>query len=295
MSGRDLAMLAAKVVSVAYPGAIEARHFDAAIQSMRLAGNTQVDKEATWQMLVLDRQTEEKLQTLCALLRNVEAWQARGVSIPTGILLSGPPGTGKTQIARTLANESGLSFVAASTADLKANFLGQSANRVKNLFERARASAPAILFLDELDILTRDRAVSGNDAMVQEVIGQLLQEIDGIRRSTSHVFLLAATNRIDNIDPAIRSRLQEQIEIPLPNLEARIQLLEIFLRATPLDFSLAEGSSALAEKSQGMSGRDIQNWIARAEQKAVQRAIAQGGPQHFILTLQDLDRPPGCH
>ena len=228
MSGRDLAMLAAKVVSVAYPGVIEARHFYAAIQSMRVAGNTQVDKEATWQTLVLDGQTEEKLQTLCALLRNVEAWQSRGVSIPTGILLSGPPGTGKTQIARTLANESGLSFVAASTADLKANFLGQSANRVKNLFERVRASAPAILFLDELDILTRDRSVSGNDALLQEVIGQLLHEIDGIRRSTAHVFLLAATNRVDDVDAAIRSRIQEQIEIPLPNLEARVRLLEIF-------------------------------------------------------------------
>ncbi len=294
MSGRDLAMLAANVVAKAYPGAIEARHFYAAIQSMRVAGNTQVDKEATWQTLVLDPHTEEKLRTLCALLRNVEAWKARGASIPTGILLSGPPGTGKTQIARTLANESGLSFVAASTADLKANFLGQSANRVKNLFERVRASAPAILFLDELDILTRDRAVSGNDALLQEVIGQLLQEIDGIRCSTSHVFLLAATNCIDNIDPAILSRLQEKIEIPLPNLEARIQLLDIFLRAKPQNFSLAEVSRALAEQSHGMSGRDIQNWIARAEQKAVQRAITQGGPQHFILTFDDLDRLPGC-
>ena len=295
MSGRDLAMLAAKVVAVAYPGSIEARHFDAAIQSMRVAGNTQVDKQATWQTLVLDRHTEEKLRTLCSLLRNVEAWKARGVSIPSGILLSGPPGIGKTQIARTLANESGLSFVAASTADLKANFLGQSANRVKNLFERVRASAPAILFLDELDVLTRDRSVSGNDALVQEVIGQLLHEIDGIRRSTAHVFLLAATNRVDDVDAAIRSRIQEQIEIPLPNLEARVRLLEIFLRAKPLDFSLAEVSSAFAEQSHGMSGRHIQNWIARAEQKAVQRAITQGGPQHFILTLQDLDGPPGYH
>jgi SpoVK/Ycf46/Vps4 family AAA+-type ATPase len=287
MSGRDLAMLAAQVVAMAYPGAIEARHFYMAIQSMRVAGNTQVDKEATWQTLALDRHTEEKLQTLCALLRNVEAWQLRGVSIPTGILLSGPPGTGKTQIARTLANESGLAFVAASTADLKANFLGQSAHRVKDLFERVRASAPAILFLDEMDVLTRDRDVSGNDALVQEIIGQLLQEIDGIRRSTTHVFLLAATNRVDQIDAAIRSRFQEQIEIPLPNLEARMRLLDIFLRAKPLEVSLAEVSRALAEQSHGMSGRDIQNWIARAEQKAVQRAILQGGPQHFMLRLGD--------
>ena len=148
--------------------------------------------------------------------------------------------------------------------------------------------------MDELDILTRDRAVSGNDALRQEVIGQLLQEIDGIRRSTAHVFLLAATNRVDDVDAAIRSRIQEKIEIPLPNLEARVRLLEIFLYAKPLDFSLAEVSRALADKSHGMSGRDIQNWIARAEQKAVQRAIAQGGPQHFILTFDDLDRLPGC-
>ncbi len=105
------------------------------------------------------------------------------------------------------------------------------------------------------------------------------------------MFLLAATNRIDDVDAAIRSRIQEQIEIPLPNLEARVRLLEIFLCAKPLDFSLAEVSSALAEQSHGMSGRDIQNWIARAEQKAVQRAIAQGGPQHFILNIKDLDGP----
>ena len=112
----------------------------------RMAGNTLADKEATWKTLVLDTQTEKILQTLCTLLRNVAAWKVRGVSVPTGILLSSPPGIGKTQIARTLANESELSFVAASTADLKANFLGQSANRVKNLFERVRASAPAICF-----------------------------------------------------------------------------------------------------------------------------------------------------
>ena len=102
-------------------------------------------------------------------------------------------------------------------------------------------------------------------------------------------------NRVDQIDAAIRSRFQEQIEIPLPNLEARIQLLDIFLRAKSLDFSLVEASHALGEKSQGASGRDIKNWIARAEQKAVQRAILQDGPQHFILTFEDLDGPPGSH
>ena len=86
--------------------------------------------------LVLEVETEQKLKTHCSLLQNLEAWRAKGISAPTGLLLVGPPGTGKTQIARTLANESGLSLVGATTADIKANFLGQSANRVKQLFER---------------------------------------------------------------------------------------------------------------------------------------------------------------
>ena len=289
MSGRNLAMLASKVVAAAYPGEVEARHFYSALQSLRAAGNTQVDEEATWRTLILPQETEEKLRALCALLGNVEAWKARGVSIPTGLLLVGPPGVGKTQIARTLANESGLSFVAATTADLKANFLGQSGNRVKELFGRARASAPGILFLDEIDILTRDRAVSGNDPLLQEVIGQLLQEIDGIRRSTAHVFLLAATNHAGHVDAAIRSRLQEQIEIPLPDLEARVRLLKIFLRSKPVNFPLAGASRSLAQQTEGMSGRDLHNWVARAEHKAVQRAIVRGGPLHFTLTLDDFN------
>ena len=286
-SGRDLAMLAGKVRTLAYPGEFTAQHFHAAIASMRRASSTPVDENATWETLVLDKATKEKLQVLCALLGNTEAWKARGVSIPRGLLLCGPPGTGKTQIARTLANESGLSFLSATTADLKANFLGQSANRVQQLFARARASAPTILFLDELDILTRDRTVSGNDSLVQEIIGQLLQEIDGVRRSEAHIFLLAATNHVDHVDASIRDRLQEVIPVPLPGLEARARLLEIFLAGRPLDFPLADVLHPLAERYDGCSGREIKNRVARAEQRAVLRAIQRGGPEHCTLTLED--------
>ncbi len=287
MSGRNLAMLAGKVFAAAYPGEIAVHHFQSAIQTMRVAGNTSVDEEATWKTLVLDEETEQKLKTLCSLLKNVEAWKAQGVSIPTGVLLVGPPGTGKTQIARTLANESGLSFIGASTADIKANFLGQSANRVQQIFARARAAAPGILFLDELGVLARDRTVSGSDALLQEIIGQLLQEMDGIQTSKAHVFLLAATNHADQVDTAILSRLQQQIEIPLPDIKARIRLLSIYLREKRLALQLTDACNKLAEVSTGMSGRDIKNWIARAEQKAVERAIAQGGPEHFLLEFED--------
>jgi transitional endoplasmic reticulum ATPase len=142
---------------------------------------------------VLDAGVLERLKLTCLLVRDTESWRAQGVTVPRSLLLTGPPGVGKTEIGRTLANESGLGFLAATTADVKANFLGQSGNRVKQLFERARANAPVILFLDELDIIAPAR-MGGNDPLTDEIVGQLLQELDGIQSRDSEVFLLAATN-----------------------------------------------------------------------------------------------------
>jgi SpoVK/Ycf46/Vps4 family AAA+-type ATPase len=204
--------------------------------------------------------------------------------------LTGPPGTGKTEIARTLANEGGLGFLAATTADVKANFLGQSGNRVKQLFERARANAPVILFLDELDIIAPARSGS-NDALTDEIVGQLLQELDGIQSRDSEVFLLAATNHAEQIDRAVLSRFQETLAIPLPDLAGRERLLTVLLQKKKVAFSLEEGTPALAAASEGMSGRDLGSWIGRAEQKALVRAIAAGGPEHFALALADFDQP----
>jgi SpoVK/Ycf46/Vps4 family AAA+-type ATPase len=208
------------------------------------------------------------------------------------LLLEGPAGSGKTEIARTLANEGGLGFLAATTADVKANFLGQSGNRVKQLFERARANAPVILFLDELDIIAPARSGS-NDALTDEIVGQLLQELDGIQSRDSEVFLLAATNHADQIDRAVLSRFQETLAIPLPDLAGRERLLTVLLQKKRVAFPLEEGARALAEASEGkgMSGRDLGGWIGRAEQKALLRAIAAGGPDHFALTLADFELP----
>ena len=208
-------------------------------------------------------------------LRDAEEWQAHGVSIPRSLLLAGPSGVGKTQVARTLANESGLTFIAATTADVKANYLGQSGNRVKLLFERARSSAPAILFLDELDIIAPDRAATGgNDQLTDEIVGQLLQEMDGIIARDSHVFLIAATNHLERIDAAVRSRFQEKLVIPLPNHQARVRLLTNLLAGKKIGFPLNEGTVLLADqtKDQALSGRDLEGWVQAAEQKALLRA-----------------------
>jgi SpoVK/Ycf46/Vps4 family AAA+-type ATPase len=292
MSGRDLRHLASQVRTLAYPSAPSREQYLEAVKSSRKAHNTRVDSEARWETLVLDAGVLERLKLTCLLVRDAETWRAQGVTVPRSLLLTGPPGVGKTEIGRTLANESGLGFLAATTADVKANFLGQSGNWVKQLFERARSNAPVILFLDELDIIAPAR-MGGNDPLTDEIVGQLLQELDGIQSRDSEVFLLAATNHVEQIDRAVLSRFQERLAIPLPDLHGRERLLTVLLQKKRLSFALEEGCHTLAAMSEGkgMSGRDLKSWIGRAEQKALLRAIATGGPQHFALTLDDFDSP----
>jgi SpoVK/Ycf46/Vps4 family AAA+-type ATPase len=128
-------------------------------------------------------------------------------------LLYGPPGTGKTQIARTLSKESGVAFIAAGPADLKAGFLGQSVQKVNELFQRARDKAPCILFIDEIDSGAPDRSGANADQYTIEIVNELLRQMDGVRKSDRHVFVLAATNLPGLVDPALLSRFEEKIEI----------------------------------------------------------------------------------
>jgi SpoVK/Ycf46/Vps4 family AAA+-type ATPase len=290
MSGRDLKQLAQSVRAVAYPAEPTQEHFLDAIGAARKSHNTKVDSKAGWETLVLDDTILDRLKLVCALLRDAEKWQAQGVSIPRSLLLAGPSGVGKTQVARTLANESGLTFIAATTADVKANYLGQCGNRVKLLFERARSSAPAILFLDELDVIAPDRAAAGgNDQLTDEIVGQLLQEMDGISARDSHVFLVAASNHLERIDAAVRSRFQEKLVIPLPDHQARIRLLANLLAGKKIDFPLDDGVVLLAgqTKDHALSGRDLEGWVQAAEQTALLRALQDGGPENFAIGLED--------
>ena len=290
MSGRDLRTLASRVRSLSYPSTPEPSHFHEAVRGSRKALNTKVDATATWDTLVLAPEVLDQLKLTCELLRNAESWQGQGIEVPRSLLLVGPAGTGKTQIARTLANEGGLAFLAATTADVKASFLGQSGNRVKQLFERARTKAPVILFLDELDIISPDRGGTG-DALTVEIVGQLLQEMDGIEAQEGQVFLLGATNHPEQIDSAVLSRFREKILIPLPDRDARARLLAIQLGKLRIGFDRQEGAALLAAASEGqsLSGRDLVAWVTRAQNKAVKRAARLGGVQHFSLMLEDFD------
>jgi len=162
------------------------------------------------------------------------------------LLLYGPSGTGKTQIARTLSNEGGLSFIGCRTSDIKAGWLGHSAQKVRELFARARAQAPCI-------------------------VGELSQQLDGIHRSGPAVFVLAATNRPDVIDPAILSRSVEQIEIGLPDQEQRKQLIAVFLSGVSCSDEVSEIAEGLSQLTTNYSGRDLQQLVSRAILAAVKR------------------------
>lgn len=287
MSGRELSSLAKRVArehGVKTP--VDNDALAAFTTAMRKQGSTATDSRASWDTLILSEATMKELKTTSGLLQHAEAFRKRGIGVPRGLLLYGPPGTGKTQIARTLANETGMRFIAASTADIKQGFLGQSGQKVRELFERARESAPSLLFIDELDIIATTRG-GQSDAILTEIVGQLLQEMDGIAAQTQPVFVLAATNRRDQIDAAVLSRLPKQIEIPLPDQDGARQLLAVMLAGKPLSFDLDTGTQALAARAEGRSGRDLRSWVEGAEHSAVARAIEAGDPDAISIEMRD--------
>ncbi|MGA8093393.1 MAG: AAA family ATPase [Steroidobacteraceae bacterium] len=288
-SGRNLSRLASDVCVRAQSGGVitEAMWRDAI---KRLRPSEAVDAGAHWDSLILAPETLSKLKGVCEALRHVETLRKQGIAAPKGALLYGPPGTGKTQIARTLANESGLAFIAAATADLKSGFTGQSVQKVRELFDRARGRAPCILFIDEIDAVAPARGGGGSDTFTVEIVNQLLQEMDGIKSTDRHVYVLAATNRPEAVDEAVRSRLKDLIEIPNPDAEQRQQLFRLFLGKLKTDFDADQMAAELARRTNNIGGRAISGIVERAAQEAVNRAIGQGTPDRVVLTREDVMR-----
>ena len=287
MSGRDLHTLIASLVAESLNRDLNADMLLEHIRKIRGKGSTNV-KAMTWDDIVLPNSTMSEFQNLGKELRNAEKLAELGISIPKGILLYGPPGTGKTQIARVLASQSGLSFIGATTSDLKANYIGQSGSKVKQLFEQARSQAPCILFIDEIDIVAGARNGS-NDSFIQEIVGQMLQELDGIATKEGQVFLLAASNYPENIDSALMSRLERKIEIGLPNEFARSQIIANILRKKPTNFDVETIAIQLAKQTENYSGRDLNSLITRATRHAVNRALQTGDDiENTKIIEQDL-------
>ena len=286
MSGRDLSTLVTNVVSGHPAGQPAIEDFVAAVARLRGKSSTSV-KTLTWDDIILPAATRREFESLGKELVHAEELAKMNLPVPRGILLYGPPGTGKTQIARVLASQSGLSFLAASSADLKSSNIGASGEKVKQLFERARAQAPCILFLDELDTIARSR--DGGDTMTTEIVAQMLQELDGIGSRPGQVFLLAATNLPDSIDAALLSRLERKIEVGLPDLEARRGIVRLQLTGKPIEGDLAAIIEQLAQATDGLSGRDLQSLVTAGTRTALQRAMVEhGDPTKVSIGADDL-------
>ncbi len=215
----------------------------------------------------------EELQEVKEYLQYPEKFQAMGAKIPRGVLLFGPPGTGKTLLARAVAGEAGVPFFSISGSDFVEMFVGVGAARVRDLFEQAKAAAPAIVFIDEIDAVGRHRGagLGGGHDEREQTLNQLLVEMDGFdQRST--VILMAASNRPDILDPALLrpGRFDRQIIVDRPDLEGRRAILEVHAKGKPFDASV--DLAVLARRTPGFTGADLANVINEAALLAARRS-----------------------
>jgi cell division protease FtsH len=215
----------------------------------------------------------EELEEVKDYLQSPAKFQAMGAKIPRGVLLFGPPGTGKTLLARAVAGEAGVPFFSISGSDFVEMFVGVGAARVRDLFEQAKAAAPAIVFIDEIDAVGRHRGagLGGGHDEREQTLNQLLVEMDGFdQRST--VILMAATNRPDILDPALLrpGRFDRQVVIDRPDLEGRKAILKVHARGKPFDSTV--DLAVLARRTPGFTGADLANVINEAALLAARRS-----------------------
>ncbi len=210
-------------------------------------------------------EAKEELQEVVTFLRAPERFTAIGAKIPRGVLLIGPPGTGKTLLARAIAGEAGVPFFSMAASEFVEMFVGVGASRVRDLFRQAKAKAPCIIFIDEIDAVGRQRGAGiggGNDER-EQTLNQLLTEMDGFE-DNSGVILLAATNRPDVLDAALMrpGRFDRRITVDLPDRKGREEILSVHARTRPLaeSVSLADW----AARTPGFSGADLSNLLNEA-------------------------------
>ena len=228
---------------------------------------------------------EEKaeLQELVEFLKNPKAFTQMGARIPKGVLLVGPPGTGKTLLAKAVAGEAGVQFLSISGSDFVELYVGVGASRVRDLFDQAKKVAPAIIFIDEIDAVGRQRGsgLGGGHDEREQTLNQLLVEMDGFGNNEG-VIVMAATNRSDILDNALLrpGRFDRQVYVGLPDIKGREAILRIHARGKPLadDVDL----KSIAKGTPGFSGADLENLMNEAALLAVRR-------KHRFITMDDCD------
>jgi cell division protease FtsH len=228
-------------------------------------------------------EAKRELTEVVDFLRNPAKYHQLGARLPRGVLLVGPPGTGKTLTARAVAGEAGVPFFSISASEFVEMFVGVGASRVRDLFEKAKTNSPAIIFIDELDAVGRQRfaGLGGSNDEREQTLNQLLVEMDGFD-TNQEVIVMAATNRPDVLDPALLrpGRFDRQVTVGLPDRKGREAILTIHSRGIPIAKSV--DLSVVAKSTTGFSGADLSNLVNEAALTAARRNQKE-------ITMADFD------
>ena len=244
--------------------------------------STPGEKKVTFQDVAGADEEKEELREIVEFLREPQKYLDLGAHIPKGVLLVGPPGTGKTLLAKAVAGEAGVQFLSISGSDFVEMYVGVGASRVRDLFQQAKKNAPAIIFIDEIDAVGRQRGsgLGGGHDEREQTLNQLLVEMDGFG-SNEGVVVLAATNRVDILDPALLrpGRFDRQVYVGLPDIKGREEILQVHAKNKPLaeDVDLRQ----IARGTAGFTGADLENLLNEA-------ALLAGRRSESFITMKDL-------
>ncbi len=230
----------------------------------------------------LDKVKDELRESIDLPIKSPESFQKMGIRPIKGLLLVGPPGVGKTLLAKAVATERESNFISINGPEVLSKYVGDSEKTVREIFRKARLAAPCIIFIDEIDSITNARGASGDDPgsrVSQRVVDTLLTEMDGLKE-LKNVVVLAATNRPEDIDPALLrpGRFDKIIDIPMPDYEARLKIFGIHLRKMPLDKDVTRED--LAEMTDNYTGAEIENLCREAGMNAIRHS-------KDIVTMED--------
>ncbi|KAJ2540272.1 Ribosome biogenesis ATPase rix7 [Coemansia sp. RSA 1853] len=228
----------------------------------------------TWDDIgALSRVRDELRMAIVEPIRNPEIFARVGITAPAGVLLWGPPGNGKTLLAKAIANESHTNFISVKGGELMSKYVGDSERAVRQVFTRARASSPCVVFFDELDALCSRRGGEQSEASAR-VVNTLLTEIDGME-ARKKVYVIAATNRPDIIDPAMLrpGRLDKLLYVELPTPAERADILRTLAKNTPLSSDVSMDDIARDERCTGFSGADLVGLLRQAAEEALRSAL----------------------
>ena len=244
--------------------------------------STPGEKKVTFQDVAGADEEKEELREIVEFLREPQKYLDLGAHIPKGVLLVGPPGTGKTLLAKAVAGEAGVQFLSISGSDFVEMYVGVGASRVRDLFQQAKKNAPAIIFIDEIDAVGRQRGsgLGGGHDEREQTLNQLLVEMGGFG-SNEGVVVLAATNRVDILDPALLrpGRFDRQVYVGLPDIKGREEILQVHAKNKPLaeDVDLRQIACGTA----GFTGADLENLLNEA-------ALLAGRSSESFITMKDL-------